>query len=389
MKKTILLIVVLFHMQLKSQTFDGNLGSNSLRWTTEQKDFNALPRAGVSQMSLKLWDNYGGTNAPSTYGTLMEIYGKVGHLVSQVYFQSGGRMMYRSAFYNQTIWSDWRNLLDSKSDIESSGSLKLTGTGTSYISSGNVGIGTTNPTASLEINSPSIAGAETLLKLRISGATQDYIRITNATNSDAQFIPTLNGYHVSDTRASLYLTATTETNMDTGTDPLMVFDSRTTNAPIITRPLFSWDSYGNKKMTLTSNGSLGIGTTTTGTHKLAVEGSIGAREIKVQATGRSDFVFKKEYYLPTLEEVEKHIIEEGHLKDIPSEEEVLKNGINLGEMDSKLLQKIEELTLYIIQQEKKNDQQSLEIEILKKEKESFQNILERLSVIEKKLNKTE
>ena len=108
--------------------------------------------------------------------------------------------------------------------------------------------------------------------------------------------------------------------------------------------------------------------------------------------GWSDFVFKKEYNLPTLQEVEKHINEKGHLENIPSEEEVLKKGINLGEINSKLLQKIEELTLYLIQQEKKNNLQTLEIEnskneiqILKKENESFKNILERLSIIEEKL----
>lgn len=68
--------------------------------------------------------------------------------------------------------------------------------------------------------------------------------------------------------------------------------------------------------------------------------------------GWSDFVFKKEYKLPTLEEVENHIAEKGHLENIPSEEEVLKNGINLGEMNAKLLQKIEELTLYVIEMKK-------------------------------------
>ncbi|WP_119790326.1 hypothetical protein [Flavobacterium anhuiense] len=70
-------------------------------------------------------------------------------------------------------------------------------------------------------------------------------------------------------------------------------------------------------------------------------------------TGWSDFVFKKEYNLPTLEEVEKHIAEKGHLENIPNEEEVLKNGINLGEMNAKLLQKIEEMTLYMIDQNKR------------------------------------
>ncbi|SNR79680.1 hypothetical protein [Flavobacterium sp. ov086] len=139
-------------------------------------------------------------------------------------------------------------------------------------------------------------------------------------------------------------------------------------------------------------GSVGIGTITTGTHKLAVEGSIGAREVKVLATGWADFVFKKEYNLPTLQEVEKHTNEKGHLENIPSEEEVLKNGINLGEMNAKLLRKIEELTLYVIEQEKKNIIQSEEIEKSNKQIErlSFENktltsISERLYQIEQKI----
>lgn len=100
-------------------------------------------------------------------------------------------------------------------------------------------------------------------------------------------------------------------------------------------------------------GNVGIGTTSMGTHKLAVEGSIGAREIKVEASGWSDFVFEENYELPSLVEVEKHIDEKGHLKDIPSAKEVEENGIDLGDMNAKLLQKIEELTLYVIQQNKR------------------------------------
>lgn len=351
----IFFIIISSNRSVYSQTFDGNLGSKSLRWTTEQKDFNSAPRTGIESMSMRLWDNYGGTNAPSTYGSLLEIYGKYGHLVSQLYFKStweGDRIMYRSSFYNQTSWSEWKSLLDSKSDVESVGNLKIIGTGNSYVLNGNVGVGTANPTAKLEIIASAITGSETLLKLGVGDAPQDYLKIANITQSNGQFIPALQGYHVSDNRAALYLTGSVELANDIGTEPIMVFDSRLSDSSIKNRPLFSWDSYGNKKMTLTSNGSLGIGTTTTGTHKLAVEGSIGAREVKVQATGWADFVFKKEYNLPTLEEVEKHIAEKGHLENIPSEEEVLKNGINLGEMNAKLLQKIEEMTLYMITQNK-------------------------------------
>ncbi|MBS7256730.1 hypothetical protein [Flavobacterium branchiicola] len=218
---------------------------------------------------------------------------------------------------------------------------------------GKIGIGTVNPSADLDIVSPAFVGAEALLELSISDASKDYLKIANGTLTSGQFIPTITGYHTSDNRAALYLTGTIDVTSDNGSNPITIFDARTMDAAVITRPLFGWDSYGARKMTLNSNGSLGIGTVTTGVHKLAVEGSIGAREIKVQATGWSDFVFKKEYNLPTLEQVEKHITEKGHLENIPSEEEVVKNGINLGEMNAKLLQKIEELTLYSIQQNKK------------------------------------
>ncbi|WP_264537742.1 hypothetical protein [Flavobacterium sp. N1736] len=106
-------------------------------------------------------------------------------------------------------------------------------------------------------------------------------------------------------------------------------------------------------MTWNYNGNVGIGTTNP-KNKLDVKGTIHSQEVKVDMENWSDFVFKKEYNLPTLAEVEKHINEKGHLENIPSEEEVLKNGINLGEMNSKLLQKIEELTLYMIEIKKEN-----------------------------------
>ncbi len=121
-------------------------------------------------------------------------------------------------------------------------------------------------------------------------------------------------------------------------------------------------------------GNVGIGTKNSNSWKLAVNGKIRAKEIKVEA-GWSDFVFFDDYKLPSLQEVENHIKENGHLIDIPSAQEVEKNGIFLGEMDSKLLQKIEELTLYTIQQQK-------EIENLKKENKELRSVSDRLAKIE-------
>lgn len=119
---------------------------------------------------------------------------------------------------------------------------------------------------------------------------------------------------------------------------------------------------GNDNVTLTlpkANSFIGIGTTSftdgTDTYRLSVKGAIRADRVKVYTTW-ADFVFEKDYKLPTLEEVEKHIAEKGHLRDIPSAKEVEAKGIELGEMNKLLLQKVEELTLYMIDMNKEIQQ---------------------------------
>ncbi|UOY06003.1 hypothetical protein L0P88_18960 [Muricauda sp. SCSIO 64092] len=114
------------------------------------------------------------------------------------------------------------------------------------------------------------------------------------------------------------------------------------------------------------NGNVGIGTKTIeGNWKLAVKGKIRAEEIKVE-TGWADYVFKEDYNLPTLQEVEQHIQEKGHLINIPTAQEVEENGIELGEMNKLLLEKIEELTLYVIALKKENEEIKKSIKHLRK-----------------------
>jgi hypothetical protein len=100
------------------------------------------------------------------------------------------------------------------------------------------------------------------------------------------------------------------------------------------------------------NGNVGIGTTNP-TSKLTVAGNINSREVKVSVDAGADFVFEKDYTLPSLQEVEKFVTENKHLPEIASAKEMQKEGINLSEMNIKLLQKIEELTLYVIEQNKR------------------------------------
>jgi len=117
------------------------------------------------------------------------------------------------------------------------------------------------------------------------------------------------------------------------------------------------------RMTIDNTGRVGIGTKNPQS-KLAVKGKITAEELELTLAGWSDFVFADNYQLMSLDKLEEHIKVNRSLPGIPTEKEVKENGVEVGEMQAKLLEKVEELTLYVIDQNK-------ELIELKKENEEL------------------
>lgn len=107
------------------------------------------------------------------------------------------------------------------------------------------------------------------------------------------------------------------------------------------------------------DGNVGIGVIVPN-YKLEVNGIVRSKEVLVESAPWPDFVFEPGYDLPSLTDVEQYIAKNGHLEHVPTAATVEENGVEVGEMSAKLLQKIEELTLYLIEQDK-------QIKALKKE----------------------
>ncbi|NQD71516.1 hypothetical protein HP439_12355 [Sphingobacterium shayense] len=99
-------------------------------------------------------------------------------------------------------------------------------------------------------------------------------------------------------------------------------------------------------------GFVGIGTPVP-KEKLSVNGNIRAREIKVEIANWPDYVFHTDYNLRSLQDVKRFIQDKGHLPEVPTAGQVAQDGISVGEVNSTLLKKVEELTLYIIQLEER------------------------------------
>jgi hypothetical protein len=228
---------------------------------------------------------------------------------------------------------------------------------------GNVGIGTTNPLSKLDVNGNILISSADLpmgLNMEVGGT-----------------VPLLN--------MSMNFREANKNNAYIGAG--FRIDTRTNFAP-----LFQWlkrDAGGENEsmlMSLTSSGNLGLGISNAA-EKLAVNGNIRSKEVKVEATNWPDYVFQPGYQLPTLTQIEEQIKMKGHLPDMPSAKEVELNGIALGEMNKLLLKKVEELTLHLISQHKTMEILNIENERLKMQHKQNENqlseIINRIKNLEK------
>ncbi|AXT50740.1 hypothetical protein D1818_07820 [Aquimarina sp. BL5] len=271
---------------------------------------------------------------------------------------------------------------------------------------GNLGIGTTNPSVALDVSGTSKgiklgdSNGNLLFRNNVSGAneirsyglpleieTRDIQDISFNSNNGNSKLMTIkgdgSGIGIGTTSPSAKLEIKGAGDgveiLKLSTERPWVFKQEGTGASsnlvlqeISGNKFFKIKSYDNTDIyTIQSNsgntyfkGDMGIGTNTPDA-KLAVNGNIHAKEVKVDLVGWPDYVFENDYNLPSLQQVENHIAEKGHLENIPSAAEVAENGLQLGEMNAKLLQKIEELTLYMIEQNKKTENLIKEVEALK------------------------
>lgn len=145
------------------------------------------------------------------------------------------------------------------------------------------------------------------------------------------------------------------------------------------------------RMFISQTGRIGIGTGNLEPQSLlSVNGTITAKEIKVTMNGWSDFVFDKEYKLPSLDHVESYIKENKHLPDVPSAQDIKKDGLAMANMMAKQMQKIEELTLYVIDLRKQNEKLAqISSELKLQNDQSEQNSLQEIAGLKAKIEALE
>lgn len=247
-------------------------------------------------------------------------------------------------------------------------SLCLTAQSNTFPDSGNVGIGTTTPSEKLHIaanNNQGILIGNYNDRLNWSGTgEQPGYQISFAGYRD--IVPNIIGARISALRTNHCCNA-----LDQGME--LAFSVSKTAINGSNEELV-------EALRINSNGNIGIGTITPDA-KLTVAGNIHAQEVKVTINAGADFVFDNDYKLPSLKDVEYYIKTNKHLPEIASEKDMQNNGLLLAEINIKLLQKIEELTLYTIDQEKRISTLESEKSKLKSQEKRIKQLEENITLL--------
>lgn len=229
------------------------------------------------------------------------------------------------------------------------------GAGTKNYFEGNVGIGTSSPTAGLHVSD--------------GASSSPAFKVWSTESGGDGWLQSIGPYaHISaDNAGSHYISwgayfdgATNQWMRSYTGLPLVSLQLSTSgDFAIKTDPTSSGSPNWATRFYVNESGNVGIGTTSP-TEKLHVVGKIRATSYISDTLIYADFVFDPDYELPSLSSVKAHIEEHGHLPDIPSEAEAMEQGIDLGVMQVRLLQKIEELTLHQIRQQEEIDELKIE-----------------------------
>lgn len=226
---------------------------------------------------------------------------------------------------------------------------------------GTVGVGTLTPAATFHVNAAQGTRLAAFTYNNIPYADGN-LRFENATSSQTLYIPTIVGRSKADGRSfGIYILGDAEDLAPAANEPYvaaMILDGRSKTATrLLNNNVLAVNSAGTNLMMVKGDGSVGIGTTDTKGYKLAVNGSAIFTKVKVKLyTAWPDYVFSDNYNLRPLPQLEQYIKTNKHLPEMPTAEEVEKEGQDLAEINRTLLQKVEELTLYIIEQDKKSKQ---------------------------------
>jgi hypothetical protein len=236
---------------------------------------------------------------------------------------------------------------------------------------GNTGIGTTSPNSKLHVNASS---GQDGLRVQISGSSKFTVASNGGTTIGAfNNAPPANGLYVNgnvgignstptqklDVNGNIIIKGTQGFNANGEEAILYLGDGnnfiKSIHGKGVAIGTYCW-SQGVDMNTIYVNhcGQVGIGTSEPGGFKLAVDGYIGARGVKVTSSSPfPDYVFENDYTMLSILDLEKFVKEKKHLPNIPSANEIEKEeGIDIGEIQLKLLEKIEEQALYIISLQK-------------------------------------